>query len=106
LNANWRDENKLFVRSPVRRAATETGAGQPAAGGTPDRRDDVMKRLQALLQAQFEPLDASATVQVSESHRGANNKLVELVTTLQDEQIASALTCFCEAHGVTITALE
>jgi hypothetical protein len=83
-----------------------TGAGRPVAGTTPAEREDVMQRLQVLLQAQFEPLDAAATVQVSESHRGANNKIVELVTTLQDEQIASALKRFCEAHGVTITALE
>lgn len=82
------------------------GAGQPAAGGTPAQREDVMQKLQALLTAQFEPLDAAATVQVSESHRGPNNKIVELVTTLQDEQIASALKSFCDAHGVTITALE
>jgi hypothetical protein len=38
-------------------------------------------------------------VQVSESHRGANNKIVELVTTLWDGQIASALKRFCETHG-------
>lgn len=87
-------------------APTETGAGQPAAGGTPAQCDDVMQRLQGLLKAQFEPLDAFATVQVSESHRGANNKIAELVTTLQDGQIASTLKTFCEAHGVMITALE
>jgi hypothetical protein len=87
-------------------APAEAGAGQLLAGGTPAQREDVMQRLEVLLQAQFEPLDASATVQVSESHRGENNKIVELVTTLQDEQIASALKRFCDAHGVTITALE
>ena len=86
--------------------ATEADAGQPAAGGTPAEREDVMQRLHVLLKAQFEPLDVSATVQVSESHRGANNKIFELVTTLQDEQIASVLKRFCDAHGVTITALE
>jgi hypothetical protein len=87
-------------------APPPTGAGQPAAGATPAQREDVMQRLQVLLKGQFEPLDAAATVQVSESHRGANNKIVELVTTLQDEQIASAMKRFCETHGVTVTAIE
>lgn len=83
-----------------------TGSGQVAAGATPAQREDVMRRLQTLLQAQFEPLDAAATVQVSDSQRGASNKIVELVTTLHDEQIASVLKRFCDTHGVTITALE
>jgi hypothetical protein len=86
-------------------AATEAGA-HPSAGGSPAQRDDVMQKLQALLKAEFEPLDAAATVQVSDSHRGANNKLVELVTTLQDDQIATVLKRFSDGHGVTITALE
>jgi hypothetical protein len=84
------------VQFPV---STETGAA-------PADTEDVMGKLQALLQAQFQPLDAAATVQVADSHRGPNNRIVELVTTLQDDQIASVLRHFCEAHGVTITALE
>jgi hypothetical protein len=87
-------------------ASPGSGAGQPQASGKPGRHDDVMPRLQALLMAQFKPLDAAATVQVSENHRGANNKIVELVTTLQDEQIAGVLKTFCDAYGVKIAALE
>jgi dihydrodipicolinate synthase/N-acetylneuraminate lyase len=87
-------------------APSETSALQRAASGTAAERDELMHKLQPLLTAQFEPLDAAAVVQVSDSHRGANNKLVELVTTLADEQIAGVLKRFCEVHGVTITALE
>jgi hypothetical protein len=87
-------------------AASDTGSGQVAAGATPAPREDVMQRLQTLLQAQFKPLDAGAIVQVTDSQRGANSKIVELVTTLQDDQIASVLKRFCDEHGVTINALE
>ncbi len=65
-----------------------------------------MRDLQTLLQAQFVALDPAATVQVSDSHKGGSNKIVELVTTLQDDQIAGALKVFCDAHGVHITAVE
>ena len=65
-----------------------------------------MQGLQALMQAQFGALDPAATVQVSDSHKGATHKIMEMVTTLQDDQIANALKVFCDAHGVVITALE
>ena len=46
------------------------------------------------------------SVLVSDSQKGDNNKFVELVTTLQDAQIAKILKAFSEQHGVTVTALE
>jgi len=45
-------------------------------------------------------------VVVSDSHKGSDNKIVKLVTTLQDPQIAAALKAFSDQHGVTVTALE
>jgi hypothetical protein len=87
-------------------ASSGRAPGHVAAGATPAQREDVMRRLQALLQAQFEPLDAGATVQATDSQRGASHKIVELVTTLPDDQIATVLKAFCETHGVTISALE
>lgn len=91
----------------VRYAAEPVHApNRSATGATPEPRADVMQGLQALLQVQFGALDPAASVQVSDSHKGNNNKIVELVTTLQDDQIASALKVFCDAHGVEITAVE
>lgn len=87
-------------------AVSATDSGQNATSATPEQREDVMQRLQALLQTLIEPLEATATVQVTDSHRGANSKIVELVTTLDDDQIASALKRFCDLYGVSISALE
>lgn len=64
--------------------------------------DTLGPQLQQLLAAQ----DAHATVAVSDSHRGAGNKLIELTTTLQDAQIASILQAFASQHGVSVSAFE
>jgi hypothetical protein len=47
-----------------------------------------MASLGPSLQKVFAATDPSATVAVSDSHKGSGNKIVELVTTLQDAEIA------------------
>ena len=73
---------------------------------TQTQRDQVMHTLEPTLHALFTASDSTATVSVSDSHKGGDNKIVELVTTLQDTQIAETLKAFCDANGVTVTALE
>jgi hypothetical protein len=71
-----------------------------------DERDGVMASLGPSLQKLFAASDPSATVTVSDSHKGSDNKLIELVTTLQDGEIAGILQAFSGQHGVTVSALE
>lgn len=73
---------------------------------TQAQRDKVMRTLEPSLNALFIASDSTATVTVSDSHKGSYNKIVELVTTLQDTQIAEAFKGFCDANGVTVSALE
>lgn len=68
--------------------------------------DGVMASLGPSLQTLFAATDPSATVAVSDSHKGSGNKIVELVTTLQDAEIAGILKAFSGQHGVRVTALE
>jgi hypothetical protein len=68
--------------------------------------DGVMASLGPSLQKVFATTDPSATVAVSDSHKGAGNKIVELVTTLQDAEIADILRAFSGQHGVAVSALE
>lgn len=71
-----------------------------------DERDGVMASLGPSLQQLFAANDPSAKVLVSDSHKGGGNKLIELVTTLQDAEIAGILQAFSGQHGVTVSALE
>jgi hypothetical protein len=73
---------------------------------TQAQRDEVMHTLEPALNALFTASDSTATVTVSDSHKGGDNKLVELVTTLQDAKIAEVFKGFCDAHGITMAALE
>ena len=73
---------------------------------TEAQRDAVMASLGPSLQALLRAQDSSADVSVSESHKGRDHKLVELVTTLQDVQLAQLLQTFSGQYGVTVTALE
>ncbi len=73
---------------------------------TQNQRNQVMHTLEPDLNALFTASDSRATVTVSDSRKGSNNKIIELVTTLQDAQIAETLKGFCDVHGVTVTALE
>jgi hypothetical protein len=70
------------------------------------QRDQVMRTLGPSLLALFTAGDNTAKVMVSDSHKGSNNQIVELVTTMQDAQVAEILKSFCEANGVMVTALE
>ena len=73
---------------------------------TEAQRNDVMAGLVPALQQLLAASDNAATVVVSDSHKGAGNKIVELTTTLQDARIAELLQAFSSRHGVTVTALE
>ena len=66
----------------------------------------LMAALGPTLQALFAAQDSAATVTVSDSHKGGGHKLVELVTSLQDAQIATVLQAFSVQHGVSVQALE
>jgi hypothetical protein len=76
------------------------------SGAGKDERDGVMAALGPSLQKLLAANDPSATVTVSDSHKGSGNKLVELVTTLQDAEIAGVLQAFSRQHGVSVSALE
>lgn len=69
-------------------------------------RDGVMASLGPSLQKLFAAGDPAAIVTVSDSHKGGDNKIIELVTTLEDGQIAGILQAFSGRHGVTVSALE
>jgi hypothetical protein len=68
--------------------------------------EGVMASLGPSLQTAFAAGDPAATVAVSDSHKGAGNKIVELVTTLPDAEIAGILKTFSAQHGVAVNALE
>ena len=71
-----------------------------------EERDALMGSLGPSLQKLFAADDPSATVTVSDSHKGDGNKIIELVTTLQDGEIAGILQAFSGRHGVKVSALE
>ena len=79
----------------------------PATTSAPEaQRAQLMAALGPTLQALFAAGDSAATVAVSDSHKGSGHKLVELVTSLQDLQIATILKAFSEQHGLSVQALE
>lgn len=69
-------------------------------------RDQVMAAIGPSLQKLLVTQDGAATVAVNDSHKGSDNKIVELTTTLQDAQIAEILKAFSLQHGVLVNALE
>ena len=73
---------------------------------TQAERDQVMASLGPALQALFTTSDAAATVEVSDSQKGSGNKIVELVTALDDTRIGEILKRFCDQHGTVFSALE
>ncbi len=73
---------------------------------TQAERDAVMASLGPTLQALLREQDQAATVVVSDSHKGSDNKLVELTTTLGDAQIAQILKAFSARHGVLVTTFD
>jgi hypothetical protein len=76
------------------------------SGAAQDERDGLMGSLGPSLQKLFAADDPSATVTVSDSHKGDGNKIIELTTTLQDPQVAATLQAFSKQHGVAVSALE
>jgi len=91
--------------NPKTNFSFEVQYAQGSSAGKAER-EGVMASLGSSLQKLFAANDPSATVTVSDSHRGDDNKLVELVTTLQDGEIAGVLQAFSDQHGVTVSALE
>ena len=73
---------------------------------TTDQRNDVMRKLEATLADAFKANDAAAVITVSDSHKGSQNKIVELVTAQTDAQIEETLKMFAQQTGLTVTALE
>lgn len=79
----------------------------PADTRAPEaQRAQLMASLGPTLQALFAADDNAARVAVSDSHKGSDHKIVELVSTLQDMQIAGILQAFSEHHGLSVQALE
>ncbi|MES2361547.1 MAG: hypothetical protein V4646_07070 [Pseudomonadota bacterium] len=72
----------------------------------PAQRDEVMRTLGPALQALLASGDSTATVTVSDSHKGSDNRIVAFVTTLPDARIVEILTGFCERNGMTMDAVE
>jgi len=70
------------------------------------QRDQLMDSLQATLQQLLAAQDREAEVVVSDSHRGAGSKLVDLTTVLEDAPLAVILKEFSAQRGVGVTALE
>ena len=73
---------------------------------TQSQRNEVMDSLGATLQALLAAQDSAASVAVSDSHKGSDNKIVELTTNLPDAQIAEILKSFSAQHGVAVSAVE
>ena len=72
----------------------------------PQQRSALMATLEANLLALLNVNDPNATVVISNSHKGNDNKILELVTTASDVEIAALLKMFCSDNGVDVTALE
>lgn len=92
MNAKTNFSFELYYAEPSTRTQAE--------------RDQVIRTLEPSLIALFTAGDGAAQVGVSDSHKGSGNKMVELVTTLPDTQIAEIFKGFCDANGVTVMALE
>lgn len=79
----------------------------PADAATPyAQRDAVMTSMGPALQALFAGQDSAAAVTVNDSQKGSHHKILELVSTLDDAQIAAVLKTFSDKHGLAIQALE
>lgn len=76
------------------------------SGSAQAQRNEIMGALGPLLRQRLRAEDGNARVLVSDSHKGADHKLVELVTTLQDAQIARILKAFSSQCGVNVNAFE
>jgi hypothetical protein len=81
---------------------------QYIAGSTTPKveRDQRMNDLGPKRQALLTMNDAHAQVITSNSQRGNENKIVDLISAQSDAQIAALLTAFCALHGVVVTAVD
>lgn len=70
------------------------------------QREAVMRKLGPSLQALLTTKDGTATVIVSDSHKGSDNKIVEVSTTLPDAGVAEILKQFCDVSGLTANIVE
>jgi len=79
----------------------------PAHASSPKaQRDELMAALGLSLQQLAAVQDSTASVTVSDSHKGEDHKLVELTTHLQNPQMNDILQTFSQRHGVIVTPLE
>jgi hypothetical protein len=79
----------------------------PAHASSPQaERDALMGALGPVLQQLLVVKDSAASVTVSHSPKGGDHKLVDLITSLQDAQIAEILQTFSMRHSVVVAALE
>ena len=79
----------------------------PAHSETPQaERADIRASLSPSLEGLLSINDPAATVTDTESHKGEGHRIVELTTTLNDEQVGSAMKAFSRQHGLAVNALE
>ena len=71
-----------------------------------EQRNTFMTTLEAKLLALLNVNDPTATVVIYNSHKGNDNKILELVTTASDAEIAALLKTFCSDNGIDVSALE
>ena len=72
----------------------------------PAERDEILASLSPSLQGLLSINDPDASVTDSESHKGEGHRIVELTTTLDDEQVGSAMKAFSKQYGLAVNALE
>lgn len=79
----------------------------PAHSETPQaERDEVMASLSPSLEGLLSINDPDAKVIDTESHKGEGHRIVELTTSLDDEQVGSAMKAFSKQYGLAVNALE
>lgn len=69
-------------------------------------REDVLNSVGDSLQGLLSINDADATVTTSASQKGDGHKIIELTTSLDDEQVGAALKVLSKQNGLSISALE
>ena len=69
-------------------------------------RDEIMATLSSSLEGLLSLNDPTAAVTDTESHKGEGHRIVELTTTLDDEQVGTAMKAFSKQHGLAVNALE
>ncbi|MES2945912.1 MAG: hypothetical protein V4772_23845 [Pseudomonadota bacterium] len=73
---------------------------------TQEERSKFMASLETSLQQLLAADDADAKVNIGNSHKGNDNKIVEFTSSLTDSRIGEILTAFCAENGVSMSALE